>query len=76
LGARLAVRQRAIVTELGRAGHDKHEAKVLLAEFERLLRMQIAIRERLRVQLAEQPAEEQVHEVVGDAEGDQRDPLR
>jgi hypothetical protein len=72
---RLAARQRTIVTELRRAGHDTHEAKVLLAEFERSLRMQIAIRERLRVQLAEQPAEERVHEVVGGAEGDQRDPL-
>ncbi len=52
-GERLIARQRAIVTELQRDGHDTADAQMLLAAFEKSLRIQIAILDRLRAQLAD-----------------------
>ena len=45
-------RQSELVTRLQRDGHETSEAKRLLAEFEELLKIHIAGRDRLREELA------------------------
>jgi hemerythrin len=49
-------RQREIVEELERDGHDTRMARKLLAQFEKLQAMHIADRDRLARELSEQPA--------------------
>lgn len=51
LGHRHVARQREIVAELERDGHDVRDAKRLLETFEKLLKMHIADRDRLRREL-------------------------
>lgn len=52
-GARHVLRQRALVAELKRDGHDTGEAERLLAKFEELHTMHRADRDRLARELAE-----------------------
>src|SRR5262245_3368529 len=46
------LRQKQLIAKLERSGHDATEAKRLLAEFQALLALHIADRDRLRAQLA------------------------
>lgn len=55
LGEQHIARQRQIVSELARDGHDTQLAETLLAEFEKNQAMHVAHRDRLRRQLAELP---------------------
>jgi hypothetical protein len=48
LTERLIARQNAIVRDLDQGSHDTADAKLLLAAFERALKIKIAVRERLR----------------------------
>jgi hypothetical protein len=52
-GQRIVARQRELVAQLERDGHDSRQARELLAEFEATLGYQIDDRNRLRAELGE-----------------------
>jgi hypothetical protein len=56
LGEQHIARQREIVSELARDGHDTEMAETLLAQFENNQAMHTAHRDRLRRELAKLPA--------------------
>ena len=55
LGNRHIVRQRELIAELARDGHDTAEAKTLLASFEEMQTLHLQHRDRLRHELARNP---------------------
>jgi len=53
LGEHHVSRQREVVAELERAGHDTAEARRLLAHFEQMQKMHLADRDRIRHEMAQ-----------------------